>query len=101
VLYAGNTDFSPSGNEAYLAIETGGEVRRSLGFKIGDFEPNIGIYTIYYSYPHSLSFSRFLQEPLRVENQGEIGFSIGSEEPFEVWSYKNPRIGMGYIFGTA
>ena len=46
-----------------------------------------------------LEFSRFLRSPLRVANQGEIAFSIGSATPFQMLGWSNPRVGVGYVFG--
>jgi hypothetical protein len=52
-----------------------------------------------YYYPTPLEFSRFLRPPLRVVDQGEVGFSIGSARPLEILGWSNPRIGAGFVFG--
>jgi hypothetical protein len=46
---------------------------------------------------HLQLLSRFLQSPLRIHNQDEIGFSIGSAEPFKILWLSNPR--AGFVFG--
>jgi hypothetical protein len=75
------------------------ELRHPLGFRIGTLAPDLGVYTIYYYYPVPLVFSRFLQPELKIVNQGELGFSIGSATQFRLLGLSNPRIGAGFIFG--
>ena len=68
VLYAGDqaSDFS----ESYLSIQTGFEVRRPLGFSIKGVAPDLGVYVANYYYPKPLRFSRFLNDPLKISDQG-------------------------------
>ena len=44
-------------------------------------------------------FSRFRDEPLKVDNQFEFGATLGSATPWELLSISNPRIGASYTFG--
>jgi len=97
-IYAGNAAFGDD-VEDYSVIETGLGVRRPAGFELWGFEPDLGVYGIYYYYPKPLRFLRFLEPPLYVRNQFEIAMSIGSAEPFELGPFTDPRIGIGYIFG--
>jgi hypothetical protein len=96
-LYAGDTasDF----NESYSSLQAGFEVRRPLGFSIQGVAPDLGIYAANYYYPKPLRFSRFLNDPLKVSNQNEVGFSIGVVKPFDMLLFGNARIGVGYVFG--
>ncbi len=100
LLVAGDQPIGPGKSETYSAVQAGIEIRRPLGFTIGALHPDLGLYAAYYYYPKPLEFSRFLHDPLRVSNQGEVGFSIGSAKPFEMLWFQNPRIGMGYVFGN-
>ena len=99
VVLAGNKVIGPGFEEHYLALQVGAEMRRALGFKVGDWTPDLGLYTGTYYYPEPLVFSRFLRSTLRVTNQGEVGVSTGSATPFHVMGLANPRIGVGYVFG--
>jgi hypothetical protein len=99
VIYAGDTTIGPGFAEHYVSLQVGGEVRHKLGFQMGDIAPDVGIYIADYYYPTPLEFSRFLKPLLRVSNQGEIGFSVGSATPFQVLWLSNPRIGVGFVFG--
>lgn len=99
VIYAGDSTIGPGFSEHYVSLQLGGEVRRPLGFRIGAWLPDLGLYAADYYYPKALDFSRFLQTPLRVDNQGEIGFTIGSASPVRMLGLSNPRLGAGYVFG--
>ena len=99
VVYAGNSTIGPGFGESYVSLQLAGEIRRPLGFKIGDWMPDLGLYVANYFYPAPLRFSRFLRSPLDIHNQNEIGFSIGSAEPLKILWFSNPRIGAGFVFG--
>jgi hypothetical protein len=105
IVYAGDAQMGPGPSENYLSLQIAGEIRRPLGFTIGDLKPELGIYAANYYYPAPLHFSRFLQSPLKVHNQNEIGFSLGSAEPLKILWLSNPRVGAGYVtvcrFGTS
>ena len=99
IVYAGDDTIGSGFSEHYVSLQVAGEVRRPLGFKIGGWAPDLGVYVADYYYPASLEFSRFLRPPLRINNQNEVGFSIGSAEPFKMLWLSNPRIGAGIVFG--
>jgi hypothetical protein len=99
IVFAGDDAVGPGFSEQYVSLQTAVEVRRPLGFKIGDLAPDLGVFAANYYYPAPLKFSRFLETPLRITDQVEIGFSIGSAEPFKILWFSNPRIGAGLVFG--
>jgi hypothetical protein len=99
VIFAGDRTVGPGFQESYVSLQAGVEARHPLGFSIHGIAPDIGVYANTYYYPAALQFSRFLQPPLRVTNQGEIGFSIGTASPVPVSWWPNPRLGAGFIFG--
>jgi len=99
VICAGDSTIGSGFSEHYISLQLGVELRHPLGFDIGTQTPEIGVYTIYYYYPIPLVFSRFLQTELKIANQGEIGFSVGSATQFRFLWLSNPRIGAGFIFG--
>jgi len=99
IIFAGDSPIGSGFSEHYVSLQLGLEVRHPLGFRIGSLAPDLGVYTIYYYYPVPLAFSRFLEPELKIVNQGEIGFSIGSATQFRWLGLSNPRIGAGFIFG--
>jgi len=60
-------------------------VRRLLGFDIKGIAPDLGVYVASYYCPKPMVFTPFLNEPLKISNQGEVGFSIGSVKPFDTF----------------
>ena len=99
IIYAGDRPIGSGFSEHYVSLQLGVELRHPLGFRIGALAPDLGVYTVYYYYPVPLVFSRFLEPELKIANQGEIGFSIGSATQFRLLGLPNPRIGAGFIFG--
>ena len=99
IVFAGDKSIGSGFSENYIALQAGGEIRHPLGFSIGGFTPDLGVYAADYYYPSALRFSRFLRPPLRVANQNEIGFSVGSATPLHILFLSNPRIGAGVVFG--
>lgn len=99
IIFAGDSPIGSGFSEHYVSLQLGVELRHPLGFRMGTLAPDLGVYTIYYYYPVPLAFSRFLEPELKIVNQGEIGFSIGSATPFRLLGVPNPRIGAGFIFG--
>ena len=98
-IYAGDTTAGSGFAEHYVSLQIAGEVRRPLGLRIGNWTPDVGIFAAEYYYPAPLVFSRYLHDPLRIDNQNEIDFSIGGAEPFKLLWLDNPRIGAGFVFG--
>ncbi|HEY4042048.1 MAG TPA: hypothetical protein VGM32_09425 [Rhodopila sp.] len=99
IIYAGDNTVGPGFGEHYVALQIAGEIRRPLGFKIGEWAPDLGIFVADYYYPAPLQFSRFLKSPLRIANQNEVGFSIGSAKSRKILWFSNPRVGAGLVFG--
>lgn len=109
VIFAGNDEIGGDDSENYWAIETGVQARRTLGFSLADLgldgprfggvRPEAGLYFIHYYFPKALEFSRFRDDPLKVRNQFEFGFTLGSATPWELLWIADPRIGASYIFG--
>ncbi len=99
VIFAGDRTIGSGFHEDYTALQIGGEVRRPLGFTFRGIEPDLGVFAAHYYYPSPLIFDRFLQPQLKIENQNEVGFSIGSARPLDVLWLSNPRIGAGVVFG--
>jgi hypothetical protein len=44
VIYAGDNTIGSGFAEHYVSLQLGGEVRRPLGFKIGSWAPDVGVY---------------------------------------------------------
>lgn len=97
---AGNDAFSGGATELYGVFEVGAEARHPLGFRFWEVEPDIGPYFVFYHFMPDVALSRFLNDPLDLENQYEIGFSIGSVTAVDIAGFTiDQRIGGSYQFG--
>jgi hypothetical protein len=99
LLYAGNATFSGDEEESYGTLETGIEVRHPLGFAIKGYAPDIGGFFAHYHFFPAAEFTRLRQGPLKLHNQYEFGFSLGSEPSWKLWIIRAPRVGVSYRFG--
>lgn len=96
---AADVPLGHSGSEGYGTLQNGLEVRHPLGFRIKDVAPDVGVSFVYYYFFPPAKFSLPGQRPLEVSNQFEFGASVGSAQPFKLWIFENPRIGVSYRFG--
>jgi len=97
---AGNDAFTGGAAEVYGVFEAGVEARHPLGFRLWTLEPDVGPYFVFYHFMPDVTLSRFLNDPLDLENQYEIGFSFGSVTPITLAGFTvEQRIGGSYQFG--
>ena len=99
VIYAGNGAFSGGGVESFTTVETGLDARFPLGFTVKGFEPDINIFFIHYHFFPEATFTRFLQDPLNIEDQFEIGGAFGTASPLDLGFINDLRLGASYRFG--
>ncbi len=97
--WAGNTTFDGSVKESYGVLENGLDVKHPLGFTIKGHETDMSVFFNWYRFIPETKFDRFLRDPLIVKNQYEIAMTVGTANKLDLWVVKNPRIGVGYIFG--
>jgi hypothetical protein len=98
--WAGDSPIGQSGSEGYGMLQNGLEVRHQIGFRVGSFVPDVGIFVIHYFFFPSAKFSLPARNPFEVFNQVELGVSVGSAVPATLWILENPRIGASYRFGN-
>ena len=99
VIYAGNGAFSGGGVESFTTVETGLDAQFPLGFTVKGYEPDMNIFLIHYHFFPEATFTRFLQNPLNIEDQFEIGGAFGTVSPLEIGFINNLRLGASYRFG--
>lgn len=97
--FGGNSTFDHDFGESFVLVKNGIEVRHPLGFSVKGFTPDASVFFIYYLYLPDLEIAREDRRDLVVDDQIEISFTIGSDEPFKLLILNNPRIGLGYRFG--
>src|SRR5690606_12269297 len=109
-IYAGDASFDDGEDESvegYGTFMTGIEGRHPLGFEIGDFVPDAGVFFVYHLFTPSLEFTRVGRTTLEIDQIFEVGGTIGLARPYEVsWAPEmlnealaDFRIGIGYQSG--
>ena len=99
VIYAGNGAFSGGGTDSFTTVETGLDAQFPLGFTLKGYEPDMNIFLIHYHFFPEATFTRFLQDPLNIEDQFEIGGAFGTVTPLDFGFISNLRLGASYRFG--
>ncbi|MCH7935330.1 MAG: hypothetical protein IIC36_15165 [Gemmatimonadetes bacterium] len=106
-LYVGNrlfyTGYATSDFEFgddFGALESGLDVRHSLGFSLGGHQVDGGLFVMSYLYFVSPELIRFFGEQLSVDVQFEFGVTFGTITPWKVLGLTIPRIGMSYRVGS-
>jgi len=100
LVYAGYTTTNMSFVDDFGILETGVDVRRMLGYRIGSYDLDwslFGVNMLYLISPHLLSIN---PEPINKQTEWEFGFTLGTHQPFRLFSIRMPRIGLSYRFST-
>jgi hypothetical protein len=100
LVYTGYTNGDMDFVDDFAFLETGLEIRKSMGFELGGMEIDAGLFGMNYIYMMSPHFVRMVPEPVEMRTQWELGMSFGTTEPWTVIRIRMPRIGLSYRFGT-
>ena len=100
LFYAGYTTSDFEFGDDFGALESGLDVRHSLGFSLGDHQVDGGLFVMNYLYFVSPELIRFYGKRLSVDVQGEFGVTLGTMTPWRVLGLTIPRIGMSYRVGS-
>ena len=99
-FYAGYTTSDFEFSDDFGALESGLDVRHSLGFSLGDHQVDGGLFAMNYLYFVSPELIRFHGKPLSVDVQWEFGVTFGTMTAWKVLGLTIPRIGMSYRVGS-
>jgi hypothetical protein len=99
LLGAGNVDVNGGDTVQYGTLETGVAGRHPLEFDIGNAKPYGSLFFIWYLFFPDMQFARAYREPLRVQNQYEVGLSIGDFIPWVLWGLEEQQLGVSFRFG--
>jgi hypothetical protein len=96
------TDFAYAGahyraeipSDSFSRIRQGFDLRRGIGWKIGDREVELGLYSVFDVVLDSPV------EPLSREDgsviQAEFGWTLSTRPRYKIWRFDAPRLGFGY-----
>lgn len=75
------------------------DARYPAPFQIGGYQPDAGIYYETGYLFNELSFTSLAGDPLKIDQQHEVGVSFGFRDRAKIWLFTLPRLGLGYRFG--
>jgi len=98
LLYAENRETDLSFESNFSAFSTRFEVRQPLTTIKGRLT-DLGAYAKMEWFFNDVEIDRPFQEPLRIRERYELGFTWGTAERWRIAGVSMPRIGFGYRFG--
>jgi hypothetical protein len=96
-LHAGYTTPEADVSDSFTSFETGFDIRHPMSYTVLGHPTNWSVYFVNYLYAN-LEFLQSLSSSFKVDVQNEFGFTVGTSDKF--WWSSNPRIGLGYRFGS-
>ena len=92
--YAGANYRADVPSDSFARIRQGIDLRRGVGWKLGEREAELGLYAIFDVVLDSPV------EPLSQDDgsviQAEFGFTFATRPRFKIWRFDAPRLGFGY-----
>ncbi len=96
LFYTGYTTSDFEFGDDFGALESGLDIRHSLGFSLGGHQVDGGLFGMNYLYFLSPELIRFYGEQLSVDVQFEFGVTFGTMTAWKILGLTIPRIGMSY-----
>ena len=85
-------------DDDFARLEVGLDTLIPFGLDIGQRRVDFSLYVIGRHYFRALVFDQVLQDPLVIEQEGEIGITFGSTPLPRIWKFNVPRLLIGYRF---
>jgi hypothetical protein len=98
LMFAGQTARDSGDKTGFASFEAGLEVRLPGSAQFGRHQVNAGLFGLFSWYGNRAEFLAPRDEE-EVSNIIEIGFSLGTDAEFSLWSIEIPRIGMSFMRG--
>jgi hypothetical protein len=99
-LFAGNTTEINDVRNEFSRFQTGINFQFPLKRKAWDRDSAISVYYLNYLYFNELEFLRYLEEPIKVSVQNEIGLTFDTSPDMKMLGIPFSRVGFGYRFGN-
>jgi hypothetical protein len=98
-VYTGYTTRNLGFEDDFSLLESGLDVRRPLGLRPWGRELAGSVFGVNYIYVISPQLIRQIEESLELRANWEVGFTLGTVEPWKVLGLRLPRLGLSYRFG--
>lgn len=99
-LFAGNTTEISDVRNEFSRFQTGINFQFPLKRKAWDRDSAISVYYLNYLYFNRLEFLRYLDDPIEVAVQNEVGLTFDTSPDMKLVGIPFSRIGLGYRFGN-
>lgn len=99
-LFAGNTTEIDDVRNEFSRFQTGVNFQFPLNFKAWGRDPAISAYYLNYIYFNELEFLRYLNDPIEVSVQNEVGLTFDTSPDMKLVGIPFSRVGLGYRFGN-
>ena len=101
LFYAGYSQTDGDLSDDFAALETGLDVKIDWNVSIASYKTFLSLYWVNYLYFDDLRLFRYLADPVTIDAQNEVGFTVGahSRDRFWLFDLENARLGLGYRFG--
>jgi hypothetical protein len=99
-LFAGNTTEISNVRNEFSRFQTGINFQFPLNNKIWNRETAVSVYYLNYLYFNRLEFLRYLNDPIEVAVQNEVGLTFDTSPDMKLLGIPFSRIGLGYRFGN-
>jgi len=100
LVYTGYSNRDMEFVDDFAFFETGVDLRRGMGTKLGGLELDGGLFAMNYIYFISPHIVRMNPEAIEMRTEWELGMTFGTVEPWKIFGVRMPRIGLSYRFGT-
>lgn len=98
-VYTGYTTRRFDFEDDFILLETGLDVQRPTGIRLWQQELATSLFGVNYLYVVSPQLIQQIEESLRLDTNWELGFTLGTVEPWKVLGVRFPRLGLSYRFG--
>jgi len=99
-VYTGYTDHHFHLVDDFSLLEAGLDVRTPTGVRVWGHEVAFSVFGANYVYVSNPQLIQQVADPLTARVNWELGFTLGTEQPWKVVGLRLPRLGLGYRFGV-
>ncbi len=97
--YEGAEGLNGAISDQFGTAEAGADLRFPLRMSVRGRDLDASVFTIIRHYFSGLVFERLGADPIEIDQQYEIGFTLGTEPRLRLWGLRLPRVGASFRFG--
>ena len=98
VKYTFSHSSSGLNDDDFARVEAGLDTLFPIGLDVGDHRVDSSVYFLARHYFRELAFGQVLESPVVIEQEYEVGITLGSTPRPRIWRFPVPRLLIGYRF---